>query len=82
MNQARDTILRITVSDNTSHHKACELREGHVNGHQLSVLKTPSNWLQRLRSAFIFSYTVKSLKNEMEACESGLSRTTCLSLGA
>ncbi len=70
LNEACDTILRIPVSDNTSHHKACELREGHVNGHQLSVLKTPSNWLQRLTSAFIFSYTVKSLKNEMEACES------------
>lgn len=70
MNQARDRILRITVSDNTSHHKACELREGRVNGHQLSVLKTPSNWLQRLRSAFIFSRTVKSLKNETEGCAS------------
>lgn len=70
MNQARDRILRITVSDNTSHHKACDLGEGHVNGHQLSVLKTPSNWLQRLRSAFILSHAVKSLKNEMEVCES------------
>ncbi|XP_067232802.1 uncharacterized protein [Chanodichthys erythropterus] len=48
----------------------CELREGHVQDRHVSVVITPVNWLERLKSFWFFKNAVKELKNEMEFSES------------
>lgn len=48
----------------------CELREGYVQDRHVSVVTTPVEWLARLKSFWFFRNAVKSLKNEMEFCES------------
>ncbi|XP_050948379.1 GTPase IMAP family member 4 isoform X2 [Labeo rohita] len=48
----------------------CKLMEGHVHDRHVSIVITPANWLERLKSFWFFKNAVKSLKNEMEFCES------------
>ncbi len=48
----------------------CELKQGHVHNRHVSVVTTPVNWLERLKSFWFLKNAVRSLKNEMEFCES------------
>ncbi|XP_051734115.1 GTPase IMAP family member 4-like isoform X2 [Ctenopharyngodon idella] len=48
----------------------CELREDHVQDRHVSVVITPVNWLERLKSFWFFKNAVKELKKEMEFSES------------
>ncbi len=45
-------------------------RKAQVCGRQVSVLKTPSYWLEHLKSYLFFSNRVKSLKNDLQSFES------------
>ncbi len=45
-------------------------RKAQVCGRQVSVLKTPSSWLQHLKSYLFFSNRVKSLKKDLQSYES------------
>ncbi|XP_051962445.1 GTPase IMAP family member 5-like isoform X2 [Xyrauchen texanus] len=70
MNQACDTILRITQRDDPSKPGIWQPMKAHVCGRQVSVLKTPPYWLQHLKSYMFFYSAVKSIKNDLEAYES------------
>ncbi|XP_073681238.1 uncharacterized protein [Garra rufa] len=70
MNKVPAFILGESQSFSRCRPAICTLIEGHVHGRHVSVVTTPVNWLERLKSFWFFKNAVKSLKNEMEICES------------
>ncbi|XP_057217139.1 spindle assembly abnormal protein 6 homolog isoform X2 [Triplophysa rosa] len=70
MNQACAAILGLPQRENVIHFGACILKEGQINGRQVSLVKTPSYWLGHLNSFLFFSRRVQSLRSDMEFCES------------
>lgn len=64
MKEVCETILGTKA--NITEHGSCELREAHVSGRHISVVKTPTNWLERLKTQPFFSHQVKSMKIEMD----------------
>ncbi|XP_051536924.1 GTPase IMAP family member 7-like [Myxocyprinus asiaticus] len=70
MNEACGIILGLTQRGVTSNIGACILKDGQVSGRQVSVLKTPSYWLEHLKSHLFFRSGVKSMKNDMQFCDS------------
>ncbi|XP_065099768.1 uncharacterized protein [Paramisgurnus dabryanus] len=72
MNKACAAILGLPQDENDRNISACVVKEGEISGRQISVLKTPSYWLENLKSNMFFSNGVKSIRNEMEFCESTL----------
>ncbi|XP_073668687.1 uncharacterized protein [Paramisgurnus dabryanus] len=70
MNEACADILRLPQEENDRNISACVVKEGEVGGRQISVVKTPSYWLEHLRSKVFFRNGVKSIRNDMEFCES------------
>lgn len=70
MNKVPAFILGKSQTNMRNSPGICELREGHVDDRHVSVLMTPVNWLERLKSFWFFKNAVSSLKNEIEFCES------------
>ncbi|KAA0719687.1 hypothetical protein E1301_Tti023780 [Triplophysa tibetana] len=70
MNQACAAILGLPQRKNDSNIGACVFKEGQINGRQVSLLKTPSYWLEHLKSFLFFSRGLQSLRSDMEFCES------------
>ncbi|XP_051534154.1 GTPase IMAP family member 4-like isoform X2 [Myxocyprinus asiaticus] len=70
MKEAIDTILGVTQRGDTRKTGTCEVREGNVCGWHVSVLKTPSFWLEHLQSYLPFSKRVKDMKTDMKFCYS------------
>ncbi|XP_073791755.1 uncharacterized protein isoform X2 [Danio rerio] len=64
MREVCETILGTKA--NITEHGSCELREAHDSGRHISVVKTPTNWLERLKTHPFLSHQVKSLKIEMD----------------
>ncbi|XP_056588076.1 trichohyalin-like isoform X2 [Triplophysa dalaica] len=70
MNQACAAILGLPQRENDRYIEACVFKEGQINGRQVSLVKTPSYWLEHLKSFLFFRRTVRSLRSDMEFCES------------
>nr|XP_055037088.1 M protein, serotype 2.1-like [Misgurnus anguillicaudatus] len=72
MNKACAAILGLPQRENDRNIGTCVVKEDEISGRRISVLKTPSYWLEHLKSNMFFSNGVKSIRNEMEFCESQL----------
>ncbi|XP_016118854.1 uncharacterized protein, partial [Sinocyclocheilus grahami] len=70
VDKACGTILGERENRNTFKFGELKPREAQVCGRQVSVLKTPSYWLEHLKSYLIFSNGVNSLKYELKFFES------------
>ncbi|XP_067232897.1 probable DNA double-strand break repair Rad50 ATPase isoform X1 [Chanodichthys erythropterus] len=69
INEACDTILRSTDDKKVETIKSggkCEFREACVSGRHVSVVKTPTYWLENLKTYLFFSKSVRSMKSDME----------------
>jgi len=70
MDKACGTILRERKSREDFKSGIWQPRRAQVCGQQVSVLKTPSYWLDHLKSHLLFSNGVKSLKKDLKFFES------------
>lgn len=69
-NHVTEVILRSTFTNLTVNSKKGNLREGTVNGRQVSVFATPSYWMNHLASYWILSNGVESIRGEIQICTS------------
>ncbi|XP_034167304.2 GTPase IMAP family member 2-like [Pangasianodon hypophthalmus] len=67
-NYAADIILRSDNRKETSNPKKGNIREGTVDGRQVSVYVAPSYWMNHLASYWIFSNGVESIRDEIQNC--------------
>ncbi|CAM4664629.1 unnamed protein product [Leuciscus chuanchicus] len=70
MDKACGTILRKRNRKTGFQFGKLEPRNANSCGRQVSVLKTPFTWLEKLKSYFFFSRGVKAVRNEIESYES------------
>lgn len=70
MNEACETILDIRHTEYANVIRIRENMKTNVSRRNVSVLKTPSFWLDILKSNVIFRNGLKSIKKDMKLCES------------
>ncbi|XP_056587628.1 uncharacterized protein PF3D7_1120000-like isoform X2 [Triplophysa dalaica] len=70
MNEACETILDIRHTEYANIIRTRENMKTNVARRDVSVLKTPSFWLDVLKSNVIFRNGLKSIKKDMKLCES------------
>ncbi|XP_048064778.1 uncharacterized protein LOC125279311 [Megalobrama amblycephala] len=72
LNKACATILGERQNRDAFKFGVLEPRKAQVRGRQVSVLKTPSYWLEHLKSFLFFIRGVKAIRNDMKFFESQL----------
>ncbi|KAA0719692.1 hypothetical protein E1301_Tti020894 [Triplophysa tibetana] len=70
MNEACETILDVRHTEYANVIRTRENMKTNVSRRNVSVLKTPSFWLDVLKSNVIFRNGLKSIKKDMKSCES------------
>ncbi|KAG9260782.1 GTPase IMAP family member 7-like, partial [Astyanax mexicanus] len=61
-----NTILRENETQQSINSRTCEMKEGWINGRFVSVVNSPSYWMEHLASYFFFFRGLETIKNELQ----------------